>query len=54
MSIYSMFDGYVHGDLWLENLLVRKYFICSDTFCFKLVASILDACCLKFQLTLPF
>ena len=37
MSIYSIFDGCVHGDLWLENVLVRKYFICSNTFCFKLV-----------------
>ena len=28
LSINSMFDGCVHGDLRLKNVLVRKYFIC--------------------------
>ena len=27
MSIYSMFDGCVHGELQLENVLVGKYFL---------------------------
>ena len=28
LSINNMFDGCVHGDLRLKNVLVRKYFIC--------------------------
>ena len=35
MSIYSIFDGCVHGDLRLKNVLVGKYFICNKTFCFN-------------------
>ena len=34
LSIYRMFDGCVHGDLRLKNVLVRKYLICNKTFCF--------------------
>ena len=34
LSIYRMFDGCVHGDLRLKNVLVRKYLICNDSFCF--------------------
>ena len=34
LSIYRMFDGCVHGDLRLKNVLVRKYLICNESFCF--------------------
>ena len=35
LSIYSMFDGCVHGDLRLKNVLVGKYFIVIKHFVFN-------------------
>ena len=34
LSIYRMFDGCVHGDLRLKNVLVRKYLVYNNSFCF--------------------
>ena len=35
LSIYNMFDGCVHGDLRLKNVLVGKYFIVIKHFVFN-------------------